>query len=96
MTLHSFTVLIFTGLGSLLGIGYLIALKWNVQLYCDRDRSRSLFAILLHALRFLGTSTIFVLTARIGASPLLAALAGFQLTRILVIRARVLSSTVPL
>jgi N-ATPase, AtpR subunit len=94
MMLDGFAISIFVVLGSLLGIGYLSALKWNVQLYCDRDRSS--FALSLHAVRFLGTSAIFVLIARIGAAPLLSVFAGFQFTRILVIRARLSDSVAAL
>lgn len=85
MNVQGLRVIIFLALGAVLGVAYLCALKWNVRLYCDR--SRMALACALHALRLLGAAALLVLAARTGAAPLLAALAGFQLARIFVIRA---------
>jgi F1F0 ATPase subunit 2 len=78
--------LIFLAIGAVVSIAYLLALKWNVSLYCAS--SQPLVACSFHVLRLLGVSAIFVLIARIGAAPLLFALAGFQLIRIFVMRER--------
>lgn len=79
-------LLIFLALGALLGLGYFGVLEWNVQLYFRN--SSPLFALSIHALRFLGTATVFVTIARTGAASSLSALAGFQFVRIFAVRAK--------
>lgn len=79
-------------LGSLIGLTYFGALRWNVQLYC-RGSSRAL-ALSIHAVRFLGTTAVFVAIARTGAASLLPTLAGFQFVRIFVLRVKRLSQEV--
>lgn len=70
--------------GALLAAAFFWALDWNVYLY---QRVGALWpAISLHVLRLLGVGAVFAVFARIGASPLLAGLAGFELTRVLALR----------
>jgi N-ATPase, AtpR subunit len=83
-------LLVFLGLGAVQGAGYLSALAWNIDLYCRGSRPR--FALLIHVLRFLGGGVAFVAIARMGAVPLLSALVGFHLMRILALRMKVLSA----
>ncbi len=83
-------LMIFLALGALFGAAYLAALEWNVRLYC-RGSSTPL-ALLIHALRLLGTAAVFVAIAQAGAAPLLAASLGFQCVRICAVGANRRSS----
>lgn len=80
----------FVALGALFGAAYLGALEWNVRWYC-RGSSTPL-ALMIHALRLLGTAAVFVAIAQAGAAPLLSASAGFHCVRIFAVGARRLSS----
>jgi hypothetical protein len=90
MSLGGLQLLLFFALGAAFGAGYLTVLAWNVGFYCGGS-SRWLAAS-IHLLRLLGTAGIFVAIARMGAAPLLWSLAGFQLTRIFGVGAKVLLS----
>jgi F1F0 ATPase subunit 2 len=80
------TVLGFVFVGVILGLAYFRALAWNVRLYLGR--SGGALGPLVHVLRIMGTAAVFVLIARSGGVPLLVTLAGFQVTRIMAVRAR--------
>jgi F1F0 ATPase subunit 2 len=86
MNIHGLKPLLFLLLGAALGVAFFGALAWNVRLYCGTSATR--LAPLIHALRLLGIAAVFVGIAEFGAAPLLSALAGFQLARILAIRAK--------
>jgi F1F0 ATPase subunit 2 len=77
---ESVKLMIFLALGALLGAAYLGALQWNVRLYCRG--SGAPLALMIHALRLLGSAAVFVAIAQAGAAPLLSAAAGFHCMRI--------------
>lgn len=73
-------------LGVISGMAFFCALEWNVQLYSKKSGIR--LALFIHATRFLGLAMAFVGFAKLGAAPLLSALAGFQLARVFVVGAK--------
>jgi hypothetical protein len=79
MNFQVLRLMAFLALGAGFGAAYLIALAWNVRLYCT---GWTPLALLLHLLRFVGTAAIFVALARTGGAPLLSSFVGFQLTRV--------------
>ena len=83
MTLaDALTLIVFLGLG--FGAGYLhwSGLRHNVNAYLDGGRLA--LALLIHAGRFLVTIAVLVAAVQFGAIALLAALAGFLLSRLTV------------
>jgi F1F0 ATPase subunit 2 len=71
--------------GAAAGVAFFGALAWNVRLYCGCGAR---LALLAHAARLLGIAAVFAGVAELGAVPLLLALTGFQLARVLAIRAK--------
>jgi F1F0 ATPase subunit 2 len=78
------TALPFVLLGAVLGALHFATLRYNVGAYLGGAGAR---AIALHLGRIVLVGTAFALIARAGAVPLLAALAGFMLARLYVLRA---------
>lgn len=76
-------------LGAVFGVVFFSALERNVRLYC-RNSATGL-ALLIHMARFLGMILVFVAFAKLGAAPLLSALAGFQLVRVFTVSSRALA-----
>jgi F1F0 ATPase subunit 2 len=73
-------------LGALLGAGYFVALRLNVERYL---LGRSLGpAVALHLGRLLLAGVGFAVVAQAGAVPLLGALIGFLLARALALRSQ--------
>jgi len=70
---------LYATLGALLSVAYFNALALNVRLYLS-GRS-GWMAMLLHLLRILGALATLVICARQGALQLLSSVAGFELTR---------------
>lgn len=69
-------------LGVALGLAYFSLLRWNLRLYL-RGQWRG---IGMQLLRFAAVASAFALLARSGAWPLLLALGGFMLGRMLILR----------
>ena len=90
MNLLALKAPVFLALGVALGVAYFGALRWNVSLYCGGERIA--LALSIHILRLLAAAAIFIPVARSGLAPLLSTLAGFQLAKLLAIRARGFSS----
>ena len=73
-------------LGALLGAGYFVTLRLNVERYL---LGRSLGpAVALHLGRLLLAGVGFAVVAKAGAAPLLGALIGFLLARALALRSQ--------
>lgn len=70
-----------TAVGVVLGLAYFNLLRWNLRLYFVAPAR----AIGLQALRLAALAAVFVLLARLGAWPLLLALAGVMIGRGLVL-----------
>jgi len=77
---------IFLVIGALLGLGYFGLLRWNVQLYIRNSGTPRSLSV--HAVRMGGAAAAFAAIARTGAPSLLAAVAGFQLVRVLAVRGK--------
>ena len=87
MTAHGFVATaLAAGLGLALGLAYfrLLRLAVSIQLAADGHRR----AALLHLARPALAVPCFVLAARLGALPLIAAMVGFLLARRLALRAQ--------
>ena len=76
-------LLFYSVLGALVGAGYFLALRWNVELYVHGGLSWK--ALVTHLARLLMIAVAFMLCARQGAPALIASLIGFQLARALVV-----------
>ncbi len=78
-----FRLCAYAGLGALAAHAFLRALRWNAFLY---GRGSTWAAVFVHGLRLLALAAVLVALARAGAGTLLAALAGFQIVRIAILR----------
>jgi hypothetical protein len=76
-------VALFVGVGFALGLAHFHGLRRDARRYLARGMS--LGAVAAHAARLLAGAAVFVLVARSGAVPLLAALAGFLAGRFAVV-----------
>ncbi len=69
--------------GALAGLGYFVALRWNVTLFEQGATPRALLLLLI---RFAALAAVFVLLAKCGPFALLAGLAGLLIARRAVLR----------
>lgn len=86
MNLAGIKLALFVVFGAALGAAYFGALEWNVRLYCRTAGSR--LAAPIHVLRLLGVAAVLAGLAKLGAAPMLCAVAGLQLARVVAVRAK--------
>lgn len=78
------TVAAFAAIGAAFGLAYFAALRVNARLYLAGTGLGPPFA--LHVARLAAAALLFWVSARQGAAPLLAALAGFLVARLIAVR----------
>jgi F1F0 ATPase subunit 2 len=75
----------YAAFGLIVGLGYFVSLRLNVDLYIDRGRPGWL-PILMHGLRIAAAVAFFAWLASCGALPLLSSFAGFLAGRMVAFR----------
>ena len=77
-------VAFYAAFGLIVGLGYFVALRHNVDLYIDRGPGW--LPVLMHGLRIAAAIALFAWLASLGALPILSSLAGFLAGRMVAFR----------